>query len=289
MVSMCLRKTSTEKRNPFGITPAALDNLTTEHLEQNWSDCQKTILETIKFLADQKIVGPGMLPFAYLALPVCSYFHENRSPNRELARQWFWRMAFVEDFRNSTLVYEHASGFFAQLEANEPVEIAPLTLSLSQLVQASYYYRNTLSRAVLAWLANQRPVDFSDPQAEVLDNVYLLMSQAPNLHHIYPQNFLRNVPGLPSDASPDSLMNICFLRAKTNIQISDKNPLDYFQQFRDVRGFSNILDSHLIPRDYIERDSFLASDYRAFLYTRAAAFCESLKAALPNVKVTIAE
>jgi hypothetical protein len=289
MVSMCLRKKSTERRNPFGITPAALDNLTTEHFEQNWSGSQKTILETMKFLADQKVVGPDMLPYAYLVLPICSYFHENRSPNRDLARQWFWREAFGEDFRNSTLVYEHASGFFARLEANGLPEIEPLKLSLSQLVQTSYYYRNALSRAVLAWLANQRPVDFSDPQAEVLDNVYLLLSQAPNLHHIYPQNFLRKVDGLPSDASPDSLMNICFLRAKTNIQISDRNPLDYFQEFRNVRGFSDILHSHLIPPEFIERDSFLASDYRVFLYTRAAAFCDSLKRALPNVNVTITE
>lgn len=290
MVSMCLRKESTETRSPFGITPAALDNLTTEHLEQNWSDCQTTILETIKFLTDQRIVGPDMLPFAYLALPLCSYFHKNPSPNRGVARQWFWRTAFgLEDFRNSSLVYDYATGLFTRLEANEPTELEPLTLSLTRLSQASYYYRNALSRAVLAWLANQRPLDFSDPQAEVLDNVYLLLSQSPNLHHIYPQNFLKKVQGLPADASPDSLMNMCFLRARTNIQISDKNPLDYFHEFRDVRGFSDILDSHLISRNFIERDSFSPPDYREFLYARAAAFCDTLKRALPNVEVTIVE
>ncbi len=218
MVAMCLRKEFTESRNPFGITPAALDNLTTDHLEKNWANCQRTILETIKFLTDQKIIGPDMLPFVYLSLPVCSYFHMNRTTNSDMARQWLWRNAFgLESFNNSTDVYSYAADFFGKLEQGQTPEIPPLRLSRSALVQSSYYYRNARSRAVLAWLANQRPIDFSDPKAEVLDNVYLLMTQAPNLHHIYPQNFLKNVESLPTDASSDSLMNICYLRAKTNI------------------------------------------------------------------------
>jgi len=231
-----------------------------------------------------------MLPFVYLILPVCSYFHENKHPNRDVARQWFWRKAFgLENFNDSTLVYEYALEFFGKLEKGEDVKIEPLTLSRSRLIQASYYYRNILSRAVLAWLANQRPVDFSDPNAEVLDNVYLQMSQAPNLHHIYPQNFLKKDNNLPNDVSPDSLMNICFLRAKTNIRISDKNPLDYFKDFENVRDFDSILDSHLIPKEFLKREKYKPQDYRDFLFNRADAFCNRLRDALPDVKVTIVD
>jgi len=288
MVAMCLRKEHTEGRNPFGITPAALDNLTTEHFEHNWSACRKTILDTIKFLSDLHIAGPGMLPFVYLTLPLCSYFHGNKTPNRHIARQWFWRNAFgLESFNNSTEVYSFATTFFGDLEKGRASNIQPLTLSRSRFVQASYNYRNALSRAVLAWLANQQPVDFSDPDAEVLDNVYLQLSHAPNLHHIYPQNFLRNIEGLPPDASPDSLMNICFLRARTNIQISDRNPLEYFKDFKDIPNFDGILTSHLIDRSFVERDNFSPGDYRDFLHARADAFCQRLKDALPDVTVSI--
>jgi len=154
----------------------------------------------------------------------------------------------------------------------------------------NYYYRNALSRSVLAWLANQRPIDFSDPQAEVLDNVYLLMSQSPNLHHIYPQNFLRKVEGLLPDASPDSLMNICYLRAKTNIRISDRNPLEYFQDFeKKVRDFQKILAANLIQRDYIEEENFTPKLYKKFLYARADELCQTLKSALPDVNVSIVD
>lgn len=288
MVAICLRKQETGTRKSFGITPAALDNLTTSDLEDNWDNCQETILETIQMLCDLKIHGPDMLPFSYLALPICYYLHSNKSPNRSIVRQWFWRTAFGrEDFRRASDVYEYCTEFFDRLESGEKPTVEPLTISRTRLIQAGYYYRGALSRAVLAFLANQKPLDFSDPRAEVLDNVYLRLSQAPNLHHIYPQNFLKTVGGLASDAPIDSLMNICFLRAVTNIKIGDKNPLHYFREYEAVQDFDRILESHLIPKEFIEREEFTPDDYMAFLNARATLLCQRLQAELPDVQVEI--
>ncbi len=291
MAAICLRKEYTDTRNPFGITPAALNNLQTNHLQDNWNKFEKTIFETIKFFTDQKIYGPDMLPFVYLMLPICHYFHNNNSPNRDLTRQWFWRNAFgLEYFSNSSDVYNYCQEFFSKLEQGFVVEIPELVISKTRIVQTNYYYRNALSRAVLAWLANHKPIDFSDPYADVLDNVYLLLNQAPNLHHIYPQNFLNGIEELPQDISPDSLMNICFLRARTNIQISDKNPLVYFREYMNkVSNFDSILESHLIDIEYINKEDFVPQDYKEFLFSRAESFCETLKRALPNVNVKIVQ
>jgi len=115
------------------------------------------------------------------------------------------------------------------------------------------------------------------------------LSQAPNLHHIYPQNFLRKVKGLPPGAEIDSLMNICFLRAKTNIQIGDKNPLTYFREFQATAGFDQILATHLIPRRFIERKEFKSDDYYEFLAARAQLFAEKLRDELPDVEVRIVD
>jgi len=84
-------------------------------------------------------------------------------------------------------------------------------------------------------------------------------------------------------------MNICFIRARTNIQISDKNPLTYFREFESVRDFDRILESHLIPKEFIERDEFKPDDYREFLFARAEWFAERLKSSLPDVEVNIVE
>lgn len=291
MVAMCLRKQHTKGRNPFGITPAALDNLTTENLRSNWATAQKTILDTVKFLTDQKILGPDMLPFAYLSLPLCYHFHQNKVPALNIARQWFWRNAFgLEDFRSSTDVYNFSQDFFGAVESGKSVELPPLAVSRSRLVQSRYSYRRPLSRAVLALLANQKPTDFSDPHAEVLDSVYLQLSQTPNLHHIYPRSFLGKTDGLPEDVSRDSLMNICYLRRKTNIEIGDQNPLRYFEAYEEkVSDFDQILESHLIPHEFIDRAAFDPEDYRAFLYARAERIARELQRMLPDVDVSVVD
>lgn len=290
MFALCLRKQDVSKRSGYGITPAALDNLKTADFEEHWDGARKTILETVKLLSDFKVRGPDMLPYVYLMLTLSYYLHANKNPDRQLARQWFWRTAFgVDDFRSSTDLYAACEDFFGRVEQGERIGILPLVISRRRLIQASYNYRNALSRAVLTFLASQNPCDFSDPQAEVLDNVYLLLSQAPNLHHIYPLNFLKGVDSLPKNANPNSLMNICFLRALTNIKIGDKNPLTYFQAFKKQPGFDAILESHLIPSDFIERDEFKPTDYEEFLNARAERFAGRLKQSLPDVDVTITD
>ncbi|MEK0338043.1 MAG: hypothetical protein QQN41_11475, partial [Nitrosopumilus sp.] len=290
MISICLRREETGTRKSFGITPKALDNLKTKDFEDNWETCQKAIFDTIKFLSDMKIHGPDLLPYRYLLFPLCYHFYKNTSPNRQISKQWFWRTAFgIEDFRRADEVYDYCSDFFGKVEQGEKPIIPKLSLSRTKLVQTSYYYRGALSRAVLAFLAKQNPLDFSDPDAEVLDNVYLLLSQAPHLHHIYPRNFLEKVQGLPENLAIDSLMNICYLRAKTNIKIGDRNPLHYFREFKDVDNFDNILESHLIPKEFIERDEFKPADYKDFLYARAELFCKKLREELPDLEVEIVE
>lgn len=290
MFALCLRKGDAAKRSAYGITPAALDNLKTADFEAHWNDARKTILETVKLLSDFKVHGPDMLPYTYLMLALCYYLHGNKTPNHRLARQWFWRTTFgVDDFRSSTELYSACEEFFGSLERGEIPSIQPLVVSRQKLIQASYNYRNALSRGVLAFLASLYPKDFSDPQADVLDNVYLQLSQAPNLHHIYPLNFLKGVSSLPKGSDPNSLMNICYLRALTNIRIGDKNPLTYFQDFKNSPGFDAILDSHLISTEFVNRERFTPADYGEFLNARAERFAQRLKQSLPDVEVTITD
>ena len=239
-------------------------------------------------MSDLGIHGPGMLPFGYLIFPLCHYWHRNKAPDGHYAKQWFWSTAFsLEDFRRADQVYAYCTDFFDKLEAGEKPSIPEITISRARLVRSRYYYRSALSLAVLSFLAHQTPLDFVGHKAPVLDNVYFILSQAPNLHHVYPRDFLQQLTGLPDDAPIDSLMNICYLRAKTNIQISNKNPLHYFREFESAACFAEILESHLIPREFIERDRFNPGDYRDFLYARADLICQRLRQELPEVKVNI--
>ena len=79
----------------------------------------------------------------------------------------------MDDFRSSTDLYDVCEEFFGRLEKGEKPAILPLAVSRQKLIQTSYNYRNAFSRSVLTFLASQNPRDFSDPQADILDNVYL--------------------------------------------------------------------------------------------------------------------
>lgn len=50
-----------------------------------------------------------------------------------------------------------------------------------------------------------------------------------------------------------------------------------------------ILGSHLVPREYIEKEEFRPEDYRGFLHARSELFCQKLKEELPDVDVKIIE
>ena len=52
-------------------------------------------------------------------------------------------------------------------------------------------------------------------------------------------------------------------------------------------SFDNILRSHLIPKEFLEKEEFKPKDYVDFLYTRAEWLCQKLKDELPNVEVEI--
>jgi len=50
--------------------------------------------------------------------------------------------------------------------------------------------RGRLSRAILALYANQDPKDWEFPDKSVLTSVYYSLTDQPNLHHIFPPEFL---------------------------------------------------------------------------------------------------
>jgi len=54
-----------------------------------------------------------------------------------------------------------------------------------------------------------------------------------------------------------------------------------------VRDFEKIRESHLIPKEFIEKEEFHPSDYKDFLFARAELFCQKLRDELPDLKIRI--
>ncbi len=64
-------------------------------------------------------------------------------------------------------------------------------------------------------------------------------------HHIFPQALLK---GTYSSREADDIANLCFISGKTNRNISDKSPADYFPTLIESAGQS-AFDSQCIPTD----------------------------------------
>lgn len=115
---------------------------------------------------------------------------------------------------------------------------------------ASYSSRGRLSRAILALYANQDPRDWTEPDRSVISSVYYSLTYKPNLHHVFPMNFIEN-HYKDSKLNSNSLMNIVYLTQLTNLKISDKNPLEYLKDY-DCKEFEAIFTNHLMPIDILQ-------------------------------------
>ncbi|HEX5569755.1 MAG TPA: hypothetical protein VFX31_00090, partial [Ktedonobacterales bacterium] len=108
-------------------------------------------------------------------------------------------------------------------------------------------------------------------------------------HHICPRKFLKGMRANTRATPADSVMNLSWMSQKTNFEIGEKSPLDYFAAYRDNPAFERILASQLIPLGFANRTTFEKADYRDFLFARARLFAARLRAALPDAPITLSD
>ena len=84
----------------------------------------------------------------------------------------------------------------------------------------------------------------------MLAAVYYTLTDHPNLHHIFPLDFCEKHLG-ERGRNADSLLNIAYLTQMTNLQISNRNPLEYLQDYMGPR-FDDVRRTHLLPDLLVE-------------------------------------
>ncbi|TLD43140.1 MAG: hypothetical protein JETT_0575 [Candidatus Jettenia ecosi] len=79
-------------------------------------------------------------------------------------------------------------------------------------------------------------------------------------HHIFPRNLLKS-KGIDS-GEINSLCNFCFLPSDSNKKISNKAPSEYIFSIIPEKGYSEILESNLMP---IKKEIYQKNDYHEFI------------------------
>jgi len=247
-----LIKTKIPDSGVNNITDIYLNNIKTEHIKQIWPSAEKAMLKTFAFFDYHlKLKGPQLIPYRYFYMTIVFYFFENKEPDYEFIKQYFWYYSFHnEDLLSNTTHLRNHIDFLNKEKIKEKVEFDKFLIDKNKLRTASYRSKGSLSRSILSLYANQDPRDWEHTDLSVLTDVYYCLTDRPNLHHVFPTDYIIKNPG-SNKLDSNSLMNIVYLPQITNLKISNQNPASYIKNF-DKPEFEQILPNHLLPVEILE-------------------------------------
>ena len=270
------------------ITDRYLNEIKTEHILAVWDETKKAILKTFDFFENHlHIKTPYLIPFRYFYFTISAYFYKNSSPDYNLLQKYFWFNSFHNDdlLSNTTQLAFHID-FLNKDKMNEPVVFERFLIDKQKLRTATYSSKGRMSRAVLALYASAQPKDWEHCNREVLVQNFFFTLDKPNLHHIFPTNsdyVLKNQH--KNKITSDSLMNIAYLTQITNLDITNRNPLEYMKDY-DKPEFEAIMPSHLLSGeilDWARTGEFPDNAIDQFIESRVNNILSDLKLKLSGV------
>lgn len=269
------------------ITDRYLNEIKTEHILAVWDDTKKAILKTFDFFENYlHIKTPYLIPFRYFYFTITSYFYQNNSIDYSFLKKYFWFYSFHNDdlLTNTTQLEKHIS--FLNLSKTEAITFDRFLLDKHKLRSATYSSKGRMSRAILALFANAKPKDWEFCDRDVLVQNFFFTTDKPNLHHIFPTNseyVLNNQ--CHNKITSDSLMNIAYLTQITNLDISNKNPIEYMKQY-DKSEFEAIMPTHLLSSeilDWVRSDTLPNNAIDIFIESRVCNVIDNLQAKLKDI------
>lgn len=269
------------------ITPRYLNDITTEHIEQIWGRAKKAILKTFDFFTNTlNIKGPQLIPYRYFYLTIANYFFENNEPNYEFLKKYFWfNSLHNDDLLSNTGDINNHIAILNKEKNNDEVDLGRFLIDKQVLRSSSYSSKGRISRAVLSLYATQQPLDWKYTDRFVIADNLFFTSDKPNLHHVFPINFINHNPG-ENKLDHNSLMNIAYLTQITNLDISDRPPLEYIQDYDKNENFEGVLSSHLLPTSiltWVREENMPENALDQFIEKRIDLIVEELQRQLQGV------
>ena len=236
------------------ITDRYLNEIKTEQITDIWDEAKTAILKTFDFFENHlHIKTPYLIPFRYFYFTLANYFYKNDNPNYNFLKQYFWYNSFHNDdlLSNTTHLFQHID-FLYKEKKKEPYEFGRFLIDKNKLRSASYSSKGRWSRAILSLFSNHQPKDWEHCDREVLVQNFFFSIDKPNLHHIFPTNsdYVLN-HNHKNNIDSNSLMNIAYITQLTNLDITNRSPLDYIKDY-DKPEFEKIMPTHLLPVEILE-------------------------------------
>lgn len=279
----------------FNITPRYLNEIKAEQIESIWNDGKLAILKVFDFFENHlHVKSPDLIPFRYFYITLATYFYQNKTPDYDLLKKYFWFYSFHNDdlLSNTTQLTAHIS-FLNSAKTDGTPKFGGFLIDKDRLRISSYSSKGRLSRAILSLYSNHLPKDWKFTDREIISDSFFFSIDKPNLHHVFPTNFISEHSG-SNFLNSNSLMNIVYLTQITNLEISDKNPLKYIKDYdvpkepgETVSKFEKVLESHLISDELLKwsrMDVMSENALDTFIEKRISTIVSDLKVKLVGIE-----
>jgi hypothetical protein len=280
-----------EKSGIWNITPRYLNEIKTEQIEEIWEPSKKAINKTFDFFENTlNIKGPQLIPYRYFYLTIAAYFFNNDNPDYSYLKKYFWFYSFHNDdlLSNTGDVNSHIEFLDGQKNSGD-YTFPRFLIDKETLRNSSYSSKGRLSRAILSLYASKQPKDWKYIDRNVIVDNFFFSTDKPNLHHIFPTNYISQNPG-SNELNNNSLMNIAYLTQITNLEISDKNPLNYIQDYDSNPEFESAIKTHVLPIELLQwsrLESMPSDALDQFIEKRVDLVIEELRKNMDGVTIEV--
>lgn len=252
--------------------------LTGDRVRENWQKITEALKLTVDFLATQVNCNHiEFLPSHQQIIPLSRFFSRIKSPTADqiaALKKYFWRTSFSDRYSTGQTTEKMDSDIEAIDKSCDydfsAIEKQTITVTTKELISNQFSKANPLTRSFLLLSSQLSPMDLIS--AERIDLGRALSSyNRKEYHHVFPNAFLSKQG--TDKAQRFSIVNFCFLPAKSNKKISSKSPSDYFFSLIPNDKLQEILYTNLLPADM---SLYKNNNYTNFLEKRAQLILEKI-------------
>lgn len=201
-----------------------------------WKKTQIAWQHVVEWLGSFGVLSVSMLPSQSALIPAASLFSKFPNAERNLAFEWLVQAlrygrysgashtAIEEDIREidrASSAAEAIGGMRGRIRAIEEFTPDFFMRDYSERFGRLLLYLLVFRNSAKDWDGGERRIAF--------DGDKLVAGFEPQFHHVFPRKFLK---GHADDALIEALANIAIIGGATNLKISAKDPLDYFEKYR---------------------------------------------------------
>lgn len=260
-----------------------LKSLNSDLIIERYPAVEKALFAAIEHLKGHNYgaLVANLLPYQRLLVPF-SYFHykmgnKHISPQQErYLVDYFWRCVVGKRYNSgadtnlNTDLVKIQRIVDCDIPAQEPVVLSPRSI----LENGRFVLSSAYVLGMLCLMTQMSPQSFSVGRTINITNDSVSNAAKKQYHHFFPQK--STVINSRSDykAVVNNVVNVVFMDAVTNDQISNRNPSDYITEFAHSNpGFTEALETHYIS---LHGFGIMEDDFYLFLNSRSRAFYNKL-------------